>query len=116
MHKKTITGFVILLILFIFAKALGYFLVPLVTSVVPYREAVEIANLTKFIFTVQLIVSYLFNIGVGIFLVLEAKAIEFHRGLWFCLGVIFGFNALILFYLMKLLKGQKEKKSENTQY
>ena len=113
MTRKTIYGLVFLMILFICGKALGYFLVPLITASTTVREVNEIAHSTKLIFTVQLIVGYLFNFGVGLFLINQAKQVSYHRGLWFCLGVIFGFNALILFYLLKLLKDKTTSNSNS---
>lgn len=114
MSKRIISGLVVLMILFILGKALEYFLYPLIVRYVPYEESIEISYQTKLIYTGQLVIKYLFNIGVGIFLILEAKRNEFHCGLWFCLGVIFGFSSLILFYVLTLLKKKNNEQKDNS--
>jgi hypothetical protein len=58
-------------------------------------------------FTVQgwtmIFVKLLFNIIVGIILATEAKRRNFNSFLWFLLGSIFSFMAVILFYIFFFL-------------
>lgn len=67
--------------------------------------------------TLDVFLTYGFNLVSAIVLVQLAKKNGFNRALWFALGAIFGVTALILFFVLdirsNLLKGNNSMISES---
>lgn len=105
-YKKTL---LFLLIGYLIFKLLSYFIVPALYIMISPEQAFSIDMVSSIVGTIDIFILYFFNIVIGISLImLSRKTIGFPL-LWFCLGAVFGINALILFYLVKLVADSNDK-------
>lgn len=117
MNRKSITGIVILLIVYVVFKYTGPMILTLINSMSDPNEYLEVYSTTKNLSYILNLIKYGFSLAIGIFLIFEAKREGMHRGLWFCVGAIFGIVGLILFYIYgiyELLKKSSTHGSNDT--
>lgn len=100
--KQKITNrLVILMICYVGFRALSYLIIPLKTAYL--SENTNDFYIEHFVITtVELISFYGFNIVTGLVLIGLSKNNPSQKALWFFMGVVFGFSALLIFFVLEI--------------
>jgi hypothetical protein len=113
MNRKTINGIVIVLILYVIFRLTGPLIMVLYKSMLNPNEYLEVLNSKNTLHFINNIINYGFELAIGIFLIFESKREGLHRGLWFCMGAVFGVFGLILFYIYGIYRILGKEKINN---
>ena len=107
LSKKTAAGLVFIMILYVVFRLAGPLLAPFYTPSFNANTLGELRETRIWFDLMHGIVTQGFGIAVGIFLIYEAKRVNYNKALWFCLGAIFGLIALILFYIYRIYENTR---------
>ena len=107
LNRKTTIGLVVIMIIYVAFRLTAPLVAPLYVRYLNPEMYVELTETRIWLDLLEVIFSRGFGVAVGIFLIFEAKRANYHRGLWFCLGAIFGLIALILFYIFRIYDNTK---------
>jgi O-antigen/teichoic acid export membrane protein len=109
LNKKTTTGVVVIMIVYVIFRFTGPLLVPLYLSYIDPEMYGEVLETRAWLELVQVIFTRGFGLAVGIFLLYEAKKVHYNKALWFCLGTLFSLTALVLFYIYRIYQNTRPK-------
>lgn len=109
LNKKTAIGLGVIMTIYVIIKIGNPLIFPYyIDSIDPslYSKTLEFQSWMNVIHNVFIQGTYF---AVAIFLVFEAKRVNYNRVLWFGLGAVFGIIALILFYIYRIYDNTKPK-------
>ena len=92
---------------FIIFQLFSYLLYPMISRSISVDEHIEMRQIALIYGTIQNFIIHGFNLLIGVFLVFQAIEYKLNKMLWFLTGAVFGFNALILFYILLILNKKK---------
>jgi hypothetical protein len=109
LNKSSVYGLLAIAIIYVTFKIGAYFFAPLIPRYIPVDETIKMSRLSKSLGLIENFLYHGFDIVIGIFLLIKAKKSNLPYGVWLSLGIIFGFNAIILFYVFVLAKHYMDK-------